>query len=217
MRFGFFSLLIFLSFCLVPGGFYACAANVKGARTDFKTQELGKFLITYYYLVLESDYQTEARDAEIKDMKGRVLARVSSHFKKDLAMEGTGKLTTGQVVNFAGVVNGESRYVFTKKHWGFGIGTCELLPFRTIAVDPKVITPGTVIQIDETVGMQMEDGTTHDGLWIAEDVGALIKGNHLDLFIGTRYGVEVLKNNRILNLSKMNIRKALVNVKRNCL
>lgn len=53
---------------------------------------------------------------------------------------------------------------------------------RTIAVDPDVISLGSEVRIDGQV-------------YIAEDTGGAIKGNKLDLFVGTeadsvQYGVQ---------------------------
>lgn len=53
---------------------------------------------------------------------------------------------------------------------------------RTIAVDPNVIPLGSEVMIDGQV-------------YIAEDTGGAIKGNKLDLFVGTeadsvQYGVQ---------------------------
>lgn len=56
---------------------------------------------------------------------------------------------------------------------------------RTIAVDPDVIPLGSEVMIDGQV-------------YIAEDTGGAIKGNKLDLFVGTeadsvQYGVQQLE------------------------
>ncbi|NTV91068.1 MAG: hypothetical protein HGA22_12030 [Clostridiales bacterium] len=50
---------------------------------------------------------------------------------------------------------------------------------RTIAVDPAVIPLGTTVRLTfpEKYGYM-------DGLYIAEDTGRLIKGNHIDVFFG---------------------------------
>lgn len=53
---------------------------------------------------------------------------------------------------------------------------------RTVAVDPEVIPIGSEVMID-------------DQIYIAEDTGGAIKGNKIDLFVGTEaesvsYGVQ---------------------------
>lgn len=61
---------------------------------------------------------------------------------------------------------------------------CTVVPMRTLAVDPTVIPRRTVVFIEETVGLLMPDGTKHDGLWYATDIGGAIKGSKVDLYTG---------------------------------
>lgn len=65
---------------------------------------------------------------------------------------------------------------------------CSVTPMRTLAVDPTIIPRRTIVFIKETVGMAMPDGTKHDGLWYATDIGGAIKGNRIDLFTGKGSG-----------------------------
>ncbi|MCM2322128.1 MAG: 3D domain-containing protein [Oligoflexia bacterium] len=167
---------------------------------------LGTFRNTYYYIAYESDYRNAKVDTTILDMQDRILAQVSTPFKKSLAMEGTGKLLDGRVVNFAGRKNGETRYRFTQSPYGDGIGVCQLMPFRTIAVDPSRIPLGSLVRIDETVGMVLPDGTVHDGLWRAEDIGSAIKGDRIDIFIGTKGDSPVLARQGITHLRPLTLR-----------
>jgi 3D (Asp-Asp-Asp) domain-containing protein len=61
---------------------------------------------------------------------------------------------------------------------------CTVVPMRTLAVDPRVIPRRTIVFIEETVGLMMPDGTKHDGLWYATDIGGAIKGSKVDLYTG---------------------------------
>ena len=168
---------------------------------------IGKFRNTYYYVVAESDYAQAPIDNAIVDIKGGVLARVSTAFKKAVDIEGTGKLIDGRVINFAARVNGEIRYRIVASDWGLGVGTCPLIPFHTIAVDPAFIPLGSLVQIDETVGMELPDGTRHNGLWRAEDVGGAIKRDRIDLFVGTPHeGGTVLSHGNITHLKALTVR-----------
>lgn len=65
---------------------------------------------------------------------------------------------------------------------------CSVTPMRTLAVDPTVIPRRTIVFIKETVGMALPDGSKHDGLWYATDIGGAIKGNRIDLFTGKGSG-----------------------------
>lgn len=58
----------------------------------------------------------------------------------------------------------------------------KLVPYRTVAVDPRVIPYGTILLIN---GQE----------WLADDCGGAIKGNRLDICLGSRrealnFGVE---------------------------
>lgn len=131
----------------------------------------------------------------------------------DAALEGTAfvKDSLGNVVvlNFAKV--GEKEFVNCRKcrkykksklsveNWGKvtwaktdgygkGVNSFNLIPYRTIAVDKKMIPIGSVIFIPLIRGLDVKlpNGkiTTHDGYFFAGDVGKAIIGNHIDIFTG---------------------------------
>ena len=72
--------------------------------------------------------------------------------------------------------------------FGDGVAGYKLVPYRTIAVDKKIIPYGTVIYIPSARGSQinsMPNGSIkHDGYFFAGDTGGAIKGNHIDTFCG---------------------------------
>jgi 3D (Asp-Asp-Asp) domain-containing protein len=79
----------------------------------------------------------------------------------------------------------------------------KLIPFRSIAVDRKVIPYGTVIYIPKAKGdtIELPNGikVIHDGYFFAADTGGLINNNHIDLFTGV-YSAnpfpEIIKSSR---------------------
>ena len=80
------------------------------------------------------------------------------------------------------------RFRAAHSRWGDGIKGYSLVPFRTIAVDPKHIPFGSLIYIEKAKGirfMWLGETFTHDGFFFAGDKGGAIKGNHIDLFTGT--------------------------------
>jgi len=165
---------------------------------------LGKFRNTYYDIISEESFSGPS-EAPVFDMSGGTLTLVSASFKKSLDMEGSGKLDDGRVLNFIGRVNGDIRYKFTEHAFGMGVGNCELIPFHTIAVDPARIPLGSVVRIDETVGMILPDGSTHDGLWRAEDIGSAIQGARIDLFVGAGNQGWVLDKAGIGNMQPLTV------------
>jgi 3D (Asp-Asp-Asp) domain-containing protein len=71
----------------------------------------------------------------------------------------------------------------------FGGSGLKLVAMKSLAVDPTVIPYKSVVYIPEAVGVLYvnEEGDTvaHDGYFLAADTGSMIKGNHIDVFIGT--------------------------------
>jgi 3D (Asp-Asp-Asp) domain-containing protein len=80
---------------------------------------------------------------------------------------------------------------------------CRTVPMRTLAVDPHVMPRGSVVYIKETVGLPMPDGSTHDGIWYASDVGGGVKGQHIDLFTGQ--GAKSARAVKALNLQSLSV------------
>jgi 3D (Asp-Asp-Asp) domain-containing protein len=204
-----------LSLCALAITAGACFQLPASGAADFEAEAsgdpgyLGKFRNTYYYVSLEHEYPDSPASTPILTLADEILAQVSQPFKSALDIEGTGKLKDDRVVNFAGRKDGQSRYKISKYPFGEGVGNCELIPFHTIAVDPKRIPLGTVVQIDETIGMPLPDGTTHNGLWRAEDVGSAIQKDRVDLFIGTRTQADTLTRQGITHLKPLTIRTVL--------
>lgn len=73
--------------------------------------------------------------------------------------------------------------------FGKGVKNYDLIPFKTIAVDPSVIPYGSKVYIPLAKGVEYSDHhgdvVKHDGFFFAHDTGSQIKGNHIDVFIGT--------------------------------
>ena len=84
---------------------------------------------------------------------------------------------------------GRTRFALAKGPFGDGVGGRVLVPFRTVAVDPKRIPLGSLVFIPDARGQRFTapDGQTytHDGYFLAGDIGGAIKGAHIDIFTGT--------------------------------
>lgn len=80
------------------------------------------------------------------------------------------------------------RYSRSQGPFGEGAGDNMLIPYRSIAVDPKVIELGTVIFIPQARGVSVVlpggNSTVHDGYFFAADVGSNIKDCQIDMFLG---------------------------------
>ena len=82
---------------------------------------------------------------------------------------------------------------------------CKVVAMRTAAIDKTVIPRRTVLFIKETVGLPMPDGSKHDGMWYASDVGGAIKGERIDLYTGAGKGS--MQPIMPLNLAKLTVTK----------
>ena len=121
----------------------------------------------------------------------RPIAEVSKEFASQLELQGTGKLHDGRVLNIWGACNcGHSPcFKVTENQWGTAGSGKPLQPFRTVAVDPKVVKLGSLLYVPLLAGRLMPGrspwgGFIHDGCVVADDTGGGIDGNQLDLFVG---------------------------------
>lgn len=125
-----------------------------------------------------------------------VLAEVDREFAKSLALQGTGKLRDGRLLNVAAQKNCPCDrkpcfHVIEGQVWGKAGTGKPLAPFRTVAVDPKVIKLGSLLYIPLLEGRRMPGrapwgGFVHDGCVTADDTGGGIKGFQIDLFVGRK-------------------------------
>ncbi len=189
---------------------------------------IGDFSITFYYVVTEEEVaapkkkpvavaandnvQIDESDPELAsivppvapdqvklfDSSCQPISEVSREFASQIALQGTGKLKDGRVLNIWGVCRcgDQSRtnspcFKVTAAQWGTGGTGRQLQPFRTVAVDPKMVKLGSLLYVPLLEGRQMPGrapwgGFVHDGCVVADDVGGGIKGSQLDLFVGRR-------------------------------
>jgi len=123
----------------------------------------------------------------------RQIAVVSRAFARQLRLQGTGKLRDGRVVNIAGhcaCATGPC-FTVTANEWGTAGNGRPLQPFRTVAVDPRVVKLGSLLYVPALEGRIMPGrppfgGYLHDGCVVADDTGGGIDGKQLDLFVGRR-------------------------------
>jgi 3D (Asp-Asp-Asp) domain-containing protein len=180
---------------------------------------MGQFTITFYYvigedevtskpvLVASNDNRASAGD-EDTDLAAitpdlvtlyaggggcEPIAEVSKEFASQLAVQGTGKLHDGRVLNIWGACNCKHTPCFkvTQAQWGTAGSGRPLQPFRTVAVDPKVVKLGSLLYVPLLEGRTMPGrepwgGYIHDGCVIADDTGGHIAGNRIDLFVGRK-------------------------------
>ena len=157
-------------------------APMETSARDSKKVE--RALLTFYWIVDESSSRYDGkRDAELLDVRGRLIVRTHRRFRKELLMEGSGRLRDGRVVVFHKKLNGVNRFRISNTRYGRTSRGCALVPYRTIAVDPGVVPLGSKVFIPQLAGTKLPDGSTHDGVFLATDRGQF-RGAHVDVFVG---------------------------------
>jgi 3D (Asp-Asp-Asp) domain-containing protein len=153
------------------------------------------FKLRFYWLAREGDFdetdEVNGDDVDAVDLytrDGMFIGAYSYKFAWHLRMEGSGLLLDGRVLN----THGNCEYGLGKcfetldvrKHpFGRGAGQRPLVPFKSVAVDPKVVPIGEPIYIPELDGLALPDGTVHDGCVRGDDTGGGIKKRKMDFFV----------------------------------
>ncbi|MGN6110589.1 MAG: 3D domain-containing protein [Kofleriaceae bacterium] len=183
-------------------------------------EELG-FALRFYWLALEADYQDPQTTAvprsgrsaqvplntwvELYTRDGLFMNRVPERFAWALRLEGSGLMMDGRVINYTGGCKYGYGTCFEQldiaQHpFGRGAGQRPLIPFKSVAVDPRVIAIGEPLYIPEFDGLALPDGSIHDGCVRADDTGGGIKKRKMDFFVVT-YGNFRFLLDQLLNVS----------------
>ena len=118
----------------------------------------------------------------------------------ELKLEGSGILRDGRVLNYDGECNYGMGTCFKtlaldQHPLGAGVQGRPLVPFRSIAVDPRFIPIGATVYVPELVGVLLPDGTRHDGCLRADDMGGAIKEHKLDFFVESYNNFKFIADN----------------------
>ena len=166
-----------------------------------------QWALRFYWLSLEADYDDTVstsvprggrcalppnRWVELYTSEGYFFGRVPERYACSLKLEGSGLMRDGRIVNYTGSCKFGYGTCFeqldiTDYPFGRGAGQRPLVPFKSVAVDPRVIRLGEPLYIPEFDGMVLPDGSIHDGCVRADDTGGGIKGRKMDFFVVT-YG-----------------------------
>jgi 3D (Asp-Asp-Asp) domain-containing protein len=149
---------------------------------DDEPKPIGKFDITFYYVIGEEEVAKLAaakakKAANDNELSGTVLAaaaapdlvtiyepksctpisEVTRDFVRQLELQGTGKLRDGRVLNIWGACPCERKPCFkvTENKWGTSGTGKPLQPFRTVAVDRTIIKLGSLLYVPLLEGRTM--------------------------------------------------------------
>jgi 3D (Asp-Asp-Asp) domain-containing protein len=157
-----------------------------------------EWALRFYWIANETDFDEKHEIPKDDDLEkvniytrdGIYLGTYPDKFAWHLRMEGTGVLADGRVINY----HGKCRYGYgtcfevmdpATHPYGRGAGPRPLVPFKSVAVDPRFIAIGEPFYVPEFDGMVLPDGGRHDGCVRADDTGGGIKKKKMDFFVVT--------------------------------
>ena len=146
------------------------------------------FALRFYWLAMEERFDPTGTRVPLYDQDGFFIGVYPERFVDSLLMEGSGLLADGRVINY----DGRCRYGVGTCYepldhqeypYGRGAGRRALVPFKSVAVDPRLVPIGEPLYIPEFDGLIMPDGHVHDGCVRADDTGGNIKQRKMDFFV----------------------------------
>jgi len=194
----------------VPAPIAAVVEQRSIEKHSEEPKPIGKFDITFYYVIGEDEVVLPRRkpandERELaavaptptvtlyEPKSCQAIADVSTEFASQLELQGTGKLHDGRVLNIWGGCSCAHKPCFkvTDTRWGTAGSGRPLQPFRTVAVDRRIVKLGTLLYVPLLEGRTMPGrapwgGFVHDGCVVADDTGSGINGKQLDLFVGRK-------------------------------
>lgn len=166
--------------------------------SNYDKEDAVQLWATLYY---SKEVKASSTGVPLRDMSGKVIGpKLNNKTWCLAAIEGTVRVS-GVTYNYAGKTGssqadcGSSWRSSEKVRWSisqfqFGKGNKDnpLVPFYSVACDQTKFKFGQRFFIPEAKGVKLPDGSTHTGIFSCDDVGGAIKGNHIDVFIGTVVG-----------------------------
>jgi 3D (Asp-Asp-Asp) domain-containing protein len=177
-----------------------------------------QWALRFYWLSFEEDYDgppainaplkgpptiKPTKFVEIYTPEGYFFGHWPELFASRLRLEGSGMMEDGRIVNYSGPCPfgyGTCFEQIDRREFPFGrgAGVRPLVPFKSVAVDPRVVPIGEPLYVPEFDGMVLPDGSIHDGCVRADDTGGGIKRRKLDFFVVSygnfRYLLDELEN-----------------------
>jgi 3D (Asp-Asp-Asp) domain-containing protein len=164
-----------------------------------------EWALRFYFMILEADYDDPSSPHIARAMRGKLIpdgwvdlyntmgmfvGRFTERFAAALRLEGSAIMADGRVLSYAGKCDYGYGTCFdqldTRVHpFGRGAKRRNLTPFKSVAVDPRLIPIGEPVYVPELDGIPLPDGSIHDGCVRADDTGGGIKLRKMDFFVVT--------------------------------
>lgn len=157
---------------------------------------LGKFRVTFYWIIRESDYGGP-KDTPLYLENGKLLGYFDYDFVQAFKKEACAELKGGKLISYMKRVN---RVGVVREF--LGVNGYTISPFKSIAVDPSVIATGSKLYIPALTTMKERP---HNGVVYAHDIGSMINGNSIDIFVGYQENTKLLTDAGIESSSLVDI------------
>ncbi len=157
---------------------------------------LGKFKVTFYWIIRESDYDGP-KDTPLYLENGKLLGDFDYDFVQAFKKEACAELKGGKLISYMKRVN---RVGVVREF--LGVNGYTISPFKSIAVDPSVIATGSKLYIPALTTMKERP---HNGIVYAHDIGSMINGNSIDIFVGYKENTKLLTDAGIESSSLVDI------------
>ena len=151
-----------------------------------QAKSLGKFKITYYWIVDETKYSGE-RTNPLYLENGKLLGYFPKKFIADFKKEAVARLKDGRIISYL-----KRRQTVKVVDEPLGYKGYTLSTLKSVAVDTKVIPLGSMLYIPNFERLYLGENGVHNGVFYANDVGTEVKGNHIDIYIGDRENLKYL-------------------------
>ncbi|MCX7785485.1 MAG: 3D domain-containing protein [candidate division WOR-3 bacterium] len=144
---------------------------------------LGKFRVTFYWIVKESDY-SGPKTTPLYLENGQLLGYFPYKFVKDFKKESCAELKDGRRISYLKKINKVRIVDRFLGHSGYHI-----TPMTSVAVDPAIIPLGSKLYIPMLTAITSQK---HNGIVFAHDIGSLINGHSIDIFVGYKENTKLL-------------------------
>ncbi|WP_415063232.1 hypothetical protein [Bdellovibrio sp.] len=170
--------------------------EVTNPEVDSKNDMVGPGTLkptVYYFVIIDEDKNTCPSESKqtLHGAGGKSLLSVCPKTAQACGLQGScGVIQKGvtHTFNIIGRFEGQDRYFEIEEdgcRFGYGVRSSCLDPFYTLAADLEIYKPGEVIFVPAVVGLQLPDGSKHNGYFVIRDKGRGVKGlGRFDFFSG---------------------------------
>ncbi len=144
---------------------------------------LGKFKVTFYWIVRETDFNG-SKDTPLYLENGKLLGYFDYDFVQAFKKEACAELKSGKCISYMKRVN---RVGIVSQF--LGVNGYTISPFQSVAVDPSEIALGSKLYIPALTKMSEKP---NNGIVYAHDIGSMINGNSIDIFVGHKENTRLL-------------------------